>query len=94
MDEAVIMLRVPEVAQLCGVSDQTVREWVRAGHFPGAIQGLGKTSPIKIPKGEVLAFIAERLQARDKQVDESDVDELASNGDIPLGVAPTSESSS
>ena len=57
-------LSTTQVAQMCGVTDETIRRWIRQGRFPGAYRGLGVTSPYHIPREEVEAFIAQRLEER------------------------------
>jgi excisionase family DNA binding protein len=53
-------LTIPQVAELCGVAPRTVNRWVKAGHFPGARKGMGKTSPYHIPRADVEAFLEQR----------------------------------
>jgi excisionase family DNA binding protein len=57
-------LSTTQVARMCGVTDETIRRWIRQGRFPGAYRGLGVTSPYHIPREEVEAFIARRLEER------------------------------
>jgi excisionase family DNA binding protein len=49
---------VKEVAERFGASKLTVYRWLQAGHFPNAYKLTpgGKTSPYRIPEGDVLAF--------------------------------------
>jgi excisionase family DNA binding protein len=58
------VLKVPQVAEMCGVDPKTVRRWIEDGFFPGAKRGLGKTSPYRIPRHEVEAFIEDRTKQR------------------------------
>ena len=55
-------IKASEAARMCGVSSRTVRRWIKAGLFPGARRGLGKSSPYLIPRREVEAFVARRLK--------------------------------
>ena len=58
------MLTTTQAAEMCGVTDQTIRRWIRLGRFPGAWRGLGDTSPYRIPRADVEAFIARKLAER------------------------------
>ncbi|HET89485.1 MAG TPA: DNA-binding protein [Chloroflexi bacterium] len=49
---------------MCGVSDQTIRRWIKQGYFPGVRRSLGVTSPYRVPRVEVEAFITRRLEER------------------------------
>lgn len=60
-------LTAPQVAKMCGVTSVTVQRWVKAGYFPGAWKGLGKTSPYRIPRDEVEAFIARMTEGLQEQ---------------------------
>jgi excisionase family DNA binding protein len=53
-------LTIPQVAELCGVAPRTVNRWIKAGHFPGARKGMGRTSPYHIPRTDVEAFLAQQ----------------------------------
>jgi excisionase family DNA binding protein len=64
MSEKEDVLYTSQVARMCGVTDETIRRWIRQGRFPGAYRGLGVTSPYHIPREEVEAFIARRLEER------------------------------
>jgi excisionase family DNA binding protein len=64
MSEEQEMLSTKEAARMCDVSDQTIRRWVKQGRFPGALRGLGHTSPFRIPRESVEAFIARKLEER------------------------------
>ncbi|RLC66969.1 MAG: hypothetical protein DRI48_03495 [Chloroflexi bacterium] len=64
MSEKEEMILTSQAARMCGVSDETIRRWIRQGRFPGAYRGLGITSPYHIPRREVEAFIARRLEER------------------------------
>lgn len=59
-------LTTSQIADMCGVTSRTVNRWVRAGYFPGAQRGPGRTSPYRIPKEEVETFI-DRMSARVKR---------------------------
>jgi excisionase family DNA binding protein len=58
------MLTTKQAARMCGVSDQTIRRWIKEGRFPGATRGLGETSPYYIPREPVEAFVAKKLSER------------------------------
>jgi CheY-like chemotaxis protein/predicted DNA-binding transcriptional regulator AlpA len=60
-------LTVPQVAEMCGVTPKTVHRWIKAGYFPGAWKGLGKTSPYHIPRDEVETFISQMSQGLREQ---------------------------
>ena len=48
-----------EVADLLRVTKVTVTRWIEAGEFPGAYKaGPSKSSPYRIPRQSVNAFIA------------------------------------
>ena len=48
---------VTEIAERLDVHITTVQNWIRKGHFPGALKkGPGKTSPWVIPQSSLDAF--------------------------------------
>lgn len=49
---------VAELAAGLGYSEATIRNWVEAGRFPGAIAPKG--SAIRVPRSSVLAFLREQ----------------------------------
>jgi len=51
-----------EVAERLGATPQAVQAWIRQGKFPNAykLQPDGKTSPYRIPEGDVTAFEEKR----------------------------------
>ncbi len=83
MNEKPEYLTIPQVAELCGVAPRTINRWIKAGYFPGARKGLGKTSPYQIPKADVEAFL-ERQSAEQEQWPESQLQEKQA---APAGVA-------
>lgn len=57
------LIRLPEVRRLVGLSRSEVYRRISAGEFPKPVS-LGSRA-IAFVRGEVLAFIAERIAARD-----------------------------
>lgn len=46
-----------EAAEYLGVTDRSIRNWVRAGHFPNAYQkGATTRSGYRIPFADIVAF--------------------------------------
>jgi len=80
-------LSVTDVAEMCHVAPRTVRRWLKEGEFPGTRRGLGKTSPYRIPRDEVEAFIARRV--KESGFDEEDIEEILNHG-MPA-TSPASE---
>ena len=56
------MVSVRDAARMCGVSEQTIRRWIKDGIFAGAEKGLGRSSPYKIPRSEVERVVAGKSQ--------------------------------
>ena len=48
-------LGVEEAAQLCGVSDETIRRRLRAGRLPNAVRAAGASSAWRIPLSDLIA---------------------------------------
>jgi len=78
MDEEKL-LTAPEVGKLLGVTSATMNHWLDAGHFPNAyrLNPMKPHSPWRIPRGDVVEFIAERRKQRGYQrpVDMSQIDQ-------------------
>lgn len=52
------LLTVDNVAEMIGVSDVTVRSWVRKGHLPAV--RIGGRRQMRFFRAEVLQYLAER----------------------------------
>jgi len=52
------ILTTKEVADRLGVTPRTVQVWIRQGRFPNAykLNPDGRTSPYRIPEGDVASF--------------------------------------
>lgn len=52
------MISTQEAADILGVSDQTIINWIRDGVFPNAIKlnPAKRNSPIRIPHDDVVVF--------------------------------------
>jgi excisionase family DNA binding protein len=62
-------LTAPQAAEKCGVTSKTIHRWIKAGYFPGARKGPGRTSGYRIPRGEVEAFVEETAERVRDQVE-------------------------
>jgi excisionase family DNA binding protein len=62
-------LTAPQAAEICGVTSKTIHRWIKAGYFPGARKGPGRTSGYRIPRGEVEAFVEQTAERVRDQVE-------------------------
>lgn len=69
------LMKVPDVAELCGVDDETVRVWVRAG----------KLNARRNPGGHVLVFVRSEVESQLGLLNDPQ------NGSGPAGAATPSE---
>lgn len=62
-DDDVKLFKTSEVAELCAVTEETIRRWIKEGELPAIRMPGGSTGRLRVRKPDLLKFLNERYGA-------------------------------
>ena len=68
MQSAEELVSLTEAAQIAGKSPRTIRRWISRGILPAVRSGHSRTSPVRVPKTQLRAYLATSVRTDDQNV--------------------------